>query len=68
MKLNNIISGNASGIIESFPDEYFDTCITSPPSGISARKLNRNFIGIELSKDYLKIAEDRIYKELGFFK
>ena len=29
-------------------------------TGLVALKLNRNFIGIELSKEYIKIAEDRL--------
>lgn len=33
-----------------------------------ARKLNRNFIGIELNPAYVKIAETRLQKELGMFK
>lgn len=34
-------------------------------TAIVARKLNRNFIGIELNKEYIKIAENRIERELG---
>jgi DNA modification methylase len=33
-----------------------------------ARKLNRNFIGIELNPEYVKIAEQRLKEELGMFK
>lgn len=36
-------------------------------TGLVARKLDRNFIGIELSSKYIKIAEKRLYDELGMF-
>lgn len=36
-------------------------------TGLVARKLNRNYIGIELNPDYIKIAEARIYNEIGIF-
>jgi len=32
-----------------------------------ARKLGRNYIGIELSRDYIEMAEKRLYKDLGMF-
>lgn len=37
-------------------------------TALVARKLNRNFIGIELNPAYIKIAEKRLQKELGMFK
>jgi DNA modification methylase len=37
-------------------------------TGLVARKLNRNFIGIELNPEYVTIAEKRLQKELGLFK
>jgi DNA modification methylase len=37
-------------------------------TGLVARKLNRNYIGIELNPDYIKIAEARIYNEIGLFQ
>ncbi|MDB5252289.1 MAG: site-specific DNA-methyltransferase [Flaviaesturariibacter sp.] len=36
-------------------------------TGLVARKLNRNFIGIELNPKYAAIAEARLQKELGLF-
>jgi len=36
-------------------------------TAIVSRKLNRNYIGFELNPTYIKIAEKRIYKELGLF-
>lgn len=66
----------------TFPEELPATCIKAgcPEDGIVfdpfsgagttavvARKLNRNFIGFELNPDYIKISEERLYKELGMF-
>jgi DNA modification methylase len=36
-------------------------------TGLVARKLGRNYIGIELNSKYIKIAERRIYNEIGLF-
>lgn len=36
-------------------------------TAIVAKKLNRDYVGIELNPEYLKIAENRINKEFGFF-
>lgn len=36
-------------------------------TALVARKLNRNFIGIELNPEYIKIAEARLKRELGMF-
>jgi len=36
-------------------------------TGLVARKLHRNFIGIELNPAYIKIANKRLNKELGMF-
>lgn len=41
-------------------DLVIDTCMWSWSTGIVAKNLNRDFIGIELDKDYFKIASDRI--------
>lgn len=37
-------------------------------TGMVARKLNRNFIGIELNPEYIEISERRMQKELGMFQ
>lgn len=37
-------------------------------TGLVARKLNRNYIGIEINSDYIKIAENRINAAIGLFK
>lgn len=44
-----------------------DPFFGSGTTGIYARKVNRNFIGIELNPEYIKIANNRLKKELGFF-
>lgn len=67
----------------TFPEELIVDCIKAgcPIDGIVldpfmgagttalvARKLNRNFIGFELNPEYIKIAEKRLYNELGMFQ
>ena len=44
-----------------------DPFFGSGTTGIYARKVNRNFIGFELNPEYAKIAENRLFKELGMF-
>lgn len=66
----------------TFPERLIVDCIKAgcPENGIIldpfmgagttavvARKLNRNFIGFELNPDYIKIANQRLNKELGMF-
>lgn len=41
-------------------DTVLDNCMGSGSTGVAAKTLNRNFIGIELNEDYFKIAEKRI--------
>lgn len=36
-------------------------------TALVARKLNRNYIGVELNPEYIKIAQKRLTKELGMF-
>ena len=36
-------------------------------TAVVARKLGRNFTGFELNTDYLKIANERLYSEIGMF-
>lgn len=65
-----------------FPETLIDRLIKSgcPENGVvldpfmgagttavTARKLNRNYIGYELNPDYIKIANKRLYNELGMF-
>lgn len=44
-----------------------DPCIGAGTTGLVARKLNRNFVGIELNPLYVELAEKRLKKELGMF-
>lgn len=44
-----------------------DPFFGSGTTGIYARKANRNYIGIELNPEYVKVANKRIYDELGMF-
>ena len=41
-------------------DTVLDFTMGSGTTGVACKKLNRNFIGIELDTNYFKIAEDRI--------
>ena len=36
-------------------------------SAVVAKKLGRNYIGFEINPDYIKIAESRLYSEIGMF-
>lgn len=36
-------------------------------TALVARKLNRNYIGFELNPEYIKIANKRLYTEIGMF-
>ena len=45
-----------------------DPFMGSGTTAVVARKLNRNYIGFELNPKYVKIAEKKIYRELGMFK
>lgn len=66
----------------TFPEDLIVDCIKAgcPENGIVldpfmgagttalvSRKLNRNFTGFELNKEYIKIAETRLKSELGMF-
>lgn len=44
-----------------------DPFFGSGTTGVYARKVNRNFIGIEVNPEYIKVAENRLYKEIGMF-
>lgn len=41
-------------------DTVLDPCMGSGSHGLVAKNLNRNFIGIELDKEYFEIAKERI--------
>ena len=41
-------------------DLVLDNCMGSGSTGVACRNTNRNFIGIELDKNYFEIAKNRI--------
>lgn len=43
-------------------DTVLDNCMGSGTTGVACKRLNRNFIGIELDKTYFDIAKERIEK------
>ena len=50
-------------LIKTYTNEcetVLDFAMGSGTTGVAARNLNRNFIGIELDPDYFRIAEERI--------
>ena len=51
-----------TNIVGILPDEVtiIDPFMGSGTTGVACKKLNKDFIGIELSEDYFKIAENRI--------
>jgi len=66
----------------TFPEELIVDCIKAGcpeggivldpfmgagTTGLVARKINRNFIGFELNPEYIKIAKNRIFNEIGLF-
>ena len=52
-------------IIGILPNDItiIDPFMGSGTTGVACKKLNRNFIGIELDKTYFEIAKNRIEKE-----
>ena len=44
-------------------DLVLDNCMGSGSTGVACKRLNRNFIGIELDKNYFDIAKERIENE-----
>lgn len=53
-------------LIKTYTDEcktVLDNCMGSGSTGVACVNTNRNFIGIELDKNYFNIAKERIEKE-----
>ena len=53
-------------LIKTYTNEketVLDFTMGSGSTGVAAKNLNRNFIGIEMDDNYFKIATDRINKE-----
>lgn len=51
-------------LIKTFSNEgdlVLDNCMGSGSTGVACKNTNRNFIGIELDKNYFEIAKNRIY-------
>ena len=65
-----LIHGDCLEQLKELKDNSVDAIVTDPPyglsfmgsgsTGIACKNLNRNFIGIELDKDYFEIAKQRI--------
>ena len=52
-------------LIKTYSDEgmtVLDFCAGSGTTGVAAKNLNRNFIGIEMDEGYFKVAKERIEK------
>ena len=52
-------------LVKTYSDEndtVLDNCMGSGSTGVACVNLDRNFIGMELDKDYFKIASDRLNK------
>src|SRR5699024_9990903 len=41
-------------------EKILDNCMCSGTTGVACKNLNRNFIGMELDKEYFEIAKKRI--------
>lgn len=41
-------------------DTVLDNCMGSGTTGVAAMNTNRNFVGIEMNKDYFEIAKERV--------
>ena len=53
-------------LIKTYTNEgmtVLDNCMGSGSTGVAAKQLHRNFIGMELDDDYFNIAKERINKE-----
>jgi site-specific DNA-methyltransferase (adenine-specific) len=52
-------------LIKTYSNENFtvlDNCMGSGTTGVACKKLNRNFIGIEVDTDFFNLAKERIEK------
>ena len=61
----------AEYLIKSFTavgDTVLDCCMGVGWTAIACKKLNRNFIGIELNPDYVKLSKERILANGGYLK
>jgi len=69
MELDVVAEGDCLEWLRSLPGESVQCCVTSPPYwglrdyGVVAAKLNRSWIGCELSPEYADMARRRIERE-----
>ena len=49
-------------------DLVFDPFVGSGTTGVACKKLNRNFVGTDISEKYVKLAENNIIREVTDFK
>ena len=57
-------------LINAFSEKgnlIYDPFMGSGTTGIVSHKLDRNWIGSEITEEYCKIAENRLYMEIGMF-
>lgn len=70
-----LINGDCLKVMELIDDKSVDAIICDPPylttkrgcsgtTGVACKKLNRNFIGIELDETYYKLGVNRVKEEL----
>jgi site-specific DNA-methyltransferase (adenine-specific) len=55
-------------LIKTYSNEdsiVLDNCMGSGSTGVACKKLNRDFIGIEINKNYFDIAKNRIENEFN---
>jgi DNA modification methylase len=70
---NELVGTETTGFTDCGCNAGFSRGIVLDPfmgagtTALVASKLNRNFIGIELNPEYVKITEKRLQKELGMF-
>jgi len=60
------VNANLESVLRK-PCIVLDPFMGAGTTALVARKLGRNYIGIELSKDYIEISDKRLFKELGMF-
>jgi len=44
-------------------DTVFDPCMGSGAIGVAAKQCGRNFIGVEMNKEYFQMTEERIFNQ-----
>lgn len=68
MSTNIVICGDCLNVVRDMPDNSVDLICTDPFTGsgttiVAAKQLGRNYIGIEINPDYVKICEQRLAQE-----